>query len=78
MTPSGLPLTFQLLPEYLKKDFGYATHIVGKWHLGAHRAIYTPTFRGFDSHVGFWHGQEDYFNHTSKAEHSGTRVRIGI
>ncbi|XP_059096696.1 arylsulfatase B-like [Tigriopus californicus] len=73
MTPSGLPLAFKLLPEYLKGDLGYATHIMGKWHLGAHRSMYTPIFRGFDSHVGFWHGQEDYFNHTSRAEHKGSR-----
>jgi len=32
-------------------DFGYATSIVGKWHLG-HRPEYLPTSQGFDSWLG--------------------------
>lgn len=62
--PRGLPLTERLLPQYLK-DLGYTTRIVGKWHLGSYKKEYTPTFRGFDSHLGYWTGHQDYFDHTA-------------
>ena len=63
-TPYGLPLDIKLLPEYLN-DQGYESHIVGKWHVGHHYKEYTPTFRGFSSHTGFWSGKEDYFKHSN-------------
>ncbi|XP_060531963.1 arylsulfatase B-like isoform X2 [Cylas formicarius] len=61
--PRGLNLSEKLLPEYLK-DLGYVNHIIGKWHLGYWKKEYTPTFRGFDSHLGFWNSGHDYFDHT--------------
>lgn len=62
--PRGLPLNETLLPQHLQR-LGYSTHIVGKWHLGSYKLEYTPTFRGFESHVGFWTGHHDYFDHTA-------------
>ena len=58
--PRGFPLDIRLLPEYLK-PFGYKSHLVGKWHLGFYKKVYTPAFRGFDSHVGYWSGAGDYY-----------------
>lgn len=61
--PYGLGLNETLLPQYLK-SLGYRTHVVGKWHLGFFAEEYTPTFRGFDSHFGYYQGCEDYYDHT--------------
>ncbi|KAK2170977.1 hypothetical protein NP493_1118g00005 [Ridgeia piscesae] len=60
--PYGLPLSYRLLPERLR-DLGYSTHMIGKWHLGFCRWQYTPTYRGFDSFLGFYTGAQDYYKH---------------
>ncbi|XP_068717714.1 arylsulfatase B-like isoform X2 [Montipora capricornis] len=65
--PYGLSLNETLLPEYLK-GLGYATHAVGKWHLGFFQTEYTPTKRGFDSFFGYWCGKEDYWDHSNNEE----------
>lgn len=62
--PYGLPLEFEILPQYLKK-LGYSTHAIGKWHIGHYSKKHMPTSRGFDSFFGYLIGQEDYYEHTS-------------
>ncbi|KAK7094207.1 arylsulfatase B-like [Littorina saxatilis] len=57
------PTNRTFLPQELKK-LGYATHAVGKWHLGFCNWNCTPTYRGFDSFYGYYNGQEDYYNYT--------------
>ena len=59
----GLPLEEQTLAQGLKSA-GYATAIVGKWHLGHFRPEYLPTRRGFDHQYGHYNGAIDYFDHT--------------
>ena len=60
----GLPLNETTMAEKFKQA-GYATHMSGKWHLGFYKWAMTPTFRGFDSFLGFYSGGEDYFTHRS-------------
>ena len=40
---------------------GYATGLIGKWHLGALDPRYHPTRRGFDEFLGFRGGWQDYY-----------------
>nr|XP_045581862.1 arylsulfatase I-like [Procambarus clarkii] len=63
--PTGLTLEKTIFPETLAQ-LGYATHAVGKWHLGFCDWSYTPTHRGFDTFYGFYGGVETYFSHTEK------------
>ncbi|GBP07455.1 Arylsulfatase I [Eumeta japonica] len=75
--PRGLPLTETLLPQHLQR-LGYRTHLVGKWHLGSYKREYLPLNRGFESHLGFWTGRIDYYDHTSMEHGSwGFDIRRG-
>lgn len=53
---SGLPLTETTIANRLK-EVGYATGLVGKWHLGTH-----PQQRGFDEFFGFLGGAHSFFD----------------
>ncbi|MEQ1825838.1 MAG: arylsulfatase [Pirellula sp.] len=59
----GLPLPEQTIAEGLR-SVGYATAVVGKWHLGHFRPEYLPTRRGFDHQYGHYNGAIDYNDHT--------------
>eukprot|EP00041_Stephanoeca_diplocostata_P030711 m.936691 g.936691 ORF g.936691 m.936691 type:complete len:653 (+) comp23811_c0_seq3:148-2106(+) len=41
----------------------WATHAVGKWHVGFWKWAATAVFRGFDSWLGYLSGSEDYYTH---------------
>ena len=56
----GLPVTEVTLADRLKAA-GYATGLVGKWHLGE-TAVYHPMQRGFDEFYGFLGGARAYRN----------------
>lgn len=62
-TTLGLPTHIPTLPSLLGQA-GYATALIGKWHLG-----YPPTFgpqrSGYDEFFGIMAGGVDYFTHCS-------------
>jgi arylsulfatase A-like enzyme len=61
----GLPATGRSLPQLLKNN-GYATGLVGKWHLG-YKPEFSPNTHGFDYFFGFKSGFIDYYQHTDGA-----------
>ncbi|XP_078610510.1 arylsulfatase B-like [Branchiostoma floridae x Branchiostoma japonicum] len=67
MKPQGVPTKYTFLPEKLREQ-GYATHMVGKWHLGFCNWNYTPTRRGFDSFYGYYGAEENYYTHSWPGE----------
>jgi len=57
----GLAVTGASLPALLKKN-GYATGLIGKWHLGFTPEL-GPNVHGFDEFFGFMSGAVDYYTH---------------
>jgi arylsulfatase A-like enzyme len=57
----GLPPDHPTLPSLLKKS-GYATTLVGKWHLGT-LPNFGPLKSGYDHFYGFRGGAVDYYSH---------------
>jgi arylsulfatase A-like enzyme len=68
----GLPLEERTLAQALKQA-GYATAIMGKWHLGHFEPAYLPTKRGFDVQYGHYNGAIDYFTHERDGGHDWHR-----
>ena len=58
----GLAATGRSLPQLLKNN-GYATALIGKWHLGF-KAEFGPNAHGFDQFYGFLSGYVDFYTHT--------------
>lgn len=54
----GLPVEVPTLAELLKTA-GYATGLIGKWHLGG-RSVHLPSNRGFDEFFGFLGSSSSY------------------
>lgn len=67
----GLPAREVTVAELLKKE-GYATHCVGKWHLG-HLKQYLPGKHGFDTYFGI-----PYSNDMDRLRNVGPRGRAAF
>jgi len=63
----GLPPEIPTLPSLLR-EAGYATALIGKWHLG-YPPHFGPLRSGYDEFFGIMAGGVDYFTHCSSAGH---------
>ena len=61
-TSKGMRDDERTLAEALR-DAGYATWLVGKWHLGQWQHKHLPHQRGFDHHYGLYGAEIDSFSH---------------
>lgn len=61
----GLPVNQKTVADYMKEQ-GYATGVVGKWHLGDDVQFH-PNRRGFDEFFGFIGGAHPYLDPTLKS-----------
>lgn len=68
----GLPLSETTLADRLKTA-GYATGVVGKWHLGEQEQFQPPK-RGFDEFFGFLGGGHPYFPGQGAPIYRGSQV----
>jgi arylsulfatase A-like enzyme len=59
---AGLPATGHSLPQLLQNQ-GYATGLIGKWHLG-YKPEFSPNAHGFETFFGFLSGYIDFYTHT--------------
>jgi arylsulfatase A-like enzyme len=67
-TTLGLPPQLPTLPSLLR-EAGYATALIGKWHLG-YPPAFGPLRSGYDEFFGIMAGGVDYFTHcSSKGDH---------
>ncbi len=66
----GLPPGHPTLPSLLRAA-GYATALVGKWHLG-YLPHFSPLRSGYDRFFGTMAGGSDYFTHQDGAGGTGT------
>lgn len=72
MSAFGLPVSQTTIADRLKRA-GYATGLVGKWHLGAAPEFH-PQKRGFDEFFGFLGGSHTYFAGQSVDVFRGTEA----
>eukprot|EP01084_Bolivina_argentea_P000011 19_1 len=56
----GVPINMTLIAGKMKQA-GYATHQIGKWHIGQATNANIPYGRGFDSSIGYFNWGEDHY-----------------
>jgi arylsulfatase A-like enzyme len=61
----GLPPSHPTLPSLLRQA-GYATSLIGKWHLGVLPG-FSPLKSGYEQFFGIFDGAADYFDHGAKS-----------
>ena len=72
----GLPPSEITLAQMMKQS-GYATGMVGKWHLGLHEKFH-PMKRGFDEYFGFLFGANMYIDPDAPGVKSNDPEGVGV
>ncbi len=72
----GLRAKGRSLPLLLKNN-GYATGLIGKWHLG-YKLEFGPNAHGFEYFFGFLSGYIDYYTHTRGGDGSADLFENGL
>ena len=62
---AGIPRNMTGIAEKMK-EAGYATHMVGKWHVGMATPDHIPTGRGFTTSYGYLTGVNDYYTEQNR------------
>jgi len=62
---AGLPPSHPTIPSILR-NAGYATELIGKWHLGF-LPNFSPLKSGYDRFFGIFGGTAHYFDHGAKS-----------
>lgn len=57
----GVPANETYLPKILRDAANFTTAHTGKHHMGAGKWSWTPTWRGYESFLGFYGGGCDYY-----------------
>jgi arylsulfatase I/J len=60
----GVPRNMTMISAKMK-EAGYATHQVGKWHVGFATPDHIPKGRGFDTSFGYFNAANDYYTKTT-------------
>ena len=51
--------------------------VTDRWHVGFCKWELTPTYRGFDTFLGFYSGGQDYYTHMA-GDRGGKQVRVWV
>lgn len=65
----AVPTEYKFISEQLQ-DAGYATALMGKWHLGFYAPMYAPLGRGFDRHFGLQNSAGDHYLYATSGKGS--------
>ena len=69
----GIPRNMTVIAAKMK-EAGYATHQVGKWHVGYATPDHIPKGRGFESSFGYLSAANDYYNETAGGNCNQTQI----
>jgi len=70
----GLPEEMPTIADAMR-GAGYATHIIGKWHVGFYKDELTPTYRGFDSFFGYYTSGPTFYSYIQCSKNSTEPIR---